>query len=476
MELIDFAFAIGQTAASNAKCSIILGMANGGDCVTGPLATALAIAEVTVRHYSSHTIREEQTEIQHDIEERLRTEANDATERQLLLQLGSITSETENLIGQYESVIQQLINVEMRINDNLYLAQQAAKHYQQNVSQIIDHLIGTEQGSVLRGNLAVQRADEKFAELLRVTYKMAAAFIHAYNLEGMADSIYNRVFEIVTVDGIEQFISYLEGLERDYCGSAGIDCDTFSNVQTLRVSLRDELFPDLVEKVGPESVITIGQQFHDIITSSAYLKRRVRGPLTVDQIEIPFSLWMNDRPAYDDPSERWMVSPLECNHIIVGRGNGTIGVNVVGTRLDTLRYELQRGNTDYIRGCEMESIFPPGGGMPILDYPVEKFIVGYAPHSTMAAADDPPIYQTRSGSQAACRNRMENTMGYIDDETCFRYFARDRSLGAIDWKMVIPTNLDGNGWILGDGLPENEKPIIEDIVLYFRYRSRPTAY
>jgi hypothetical protein len=247
-------------------------------------------------------------------------------------------------------------------------------------------------------------------------------------------------------------------------------------VQTLRFSLREELFPDLHDNTGDDGrVVTAGEQFHNTITSTMYRKKRVRGPLTVEQIEIPFAIWLNDRPVYEEPSMRWMVSPLECNHIFVGRGSGTIGANVIGTRLDTLRYELFRDNTDYIRGCELESSFPPGGGMPVLDYPISTFVVGYAPQSTLAQSDEPPTYQTRSGSQAACLNRHENSQGVVEDESCFSYFARDRSLGAIDWKLVLPIDLDGNGWIMGEGLPDNERPIIEDIVLYFRYRSRPTS-
>ena len=61
----------------------------------------------------------------------------------------------------------------------------------------------------------------------------------------------------------------------------------------------------------------------------------------------------------------------------------------------------------------------------------------------------------------------------------WRHFARDRSLASLDWKLVIPIAVDGiatdAAWITGDGLPEDQKPIIEDIEIYFRYRSRPVT-
>ena len=44
---------------------------------------------------------------------------------------------------------------------------------------------------------------------------------------------------------------------------------------------------------------------------------------------------------------------------------------------------------------------------------------------------------------------------------------------ASDWKLVIPFIDNEQSWLRGDGLSENERPIIEDIVVYFRYNARP---
>ena len=39
--------------------------------------------------------------------------------------------------------------------------------------------------------------------------------------------------------------------------------------------------------------------------------------------------------------------------------------------------------------------------------------------------------------------------------------------------LVIPFVENRQSWIMGEGLPEDERPIIEDIILYFRYNSEP---
>ena len=64
-----------------------------------------------------------------------------------------------------------------------------------------------------------------------------------------------------------------------------------------------------------------------------------------------------------------------------------------------------------------------------------------------------------------------------DNLGCWTTFARDRTLAAPDYKLVIPLFFGGGAtstaWITGDGLPEDKRPVIEDIVLYFRYTARP---
>jgi hypothetical protein len=116
------------------------------------------------------------------------------------------------------------------------------------------------------------------------------------------------------------------------------------------------------------------------------------------------------------------------------------------------------------------------GTLPVLQYPVRTRVVGYAPGNTYASLDSPPSFVTRSQPFTACVNAEEET-GTLPEAPCWRYFARDRSLSSADWKVVIPLRIgDGdtqNAWIDGEGLRADERPNIDDIVLYFRYRSRP---
>ena len=73
---------------------------------------------------------------------------------------------------------------------------------------------------------------------------------------------------------------------------AGIDCDTFANVETLRISLRDRLFPNLRDIVDARSgeVLTKGQQFHNLITAPPYVKQRIINEMETQLIELSFAL------------------------------------------------------------------------------------------------------------------------------------------------------------------------------------------
>jgi hypothetical protein len=391
--------------------------------------------------------------------------------------LDNLVTEIDNFIAEYQTVTQQLFNLQVRLADTFYLAKEAAKHYRESLSDIVGSLVGSEHGSVLRSNQKVQQANDKFLALLRLTYKMTMAFIHSYNLESTATQLTNQVFQITTPAGIEAFIAKLDQFQRDYCGTAGIDCDSANNTAYFRFSFRDELFPALRDVVDSRTgaVLTKGQQFHNLITSSMFRHTRYRAGLPVDQIELPFSIWLNDRGTQSGAVRQWMLSPLECNHVIVGRNSGTAAVNVLGSRLTgDVVYELWRGNTDFLRACEPHQVVPAGGGTPTAQYPINPYVIGYAPQSALALQEDPPTFITHSSGMPACKGVAENSQGYLDRESCYQYFARDRSLAAPDWSLVIPvTGGSNNTWLLGDGLPESSRPIIEDIVLYLRYRRRP---
>ncbi len=471
------AYDVAVAAAKSTDCWVIAGLAAGTNCPQ-TIATGIAVGAAILAKFGviaqleilkGHMARITQTEL-------LESDQQSALRQQRMV-LDNLTTNVENLISEYELVTQQLFNLQARLADTHFLARQAAARHQETVGQIIDHLIGSESGSALRRNAKVQEANRKFRELLRMTYKMAMAFIHSYNLAPYREQLTNQVFQMVTPQGVEEFVAQLDAFERDYCGASGLDCDAENNTGYFRLSLRNTLFPNLRDLVDPRSgsVLTRGEQFHNIITSSALRKKRKRGALMVEQIELPFAIWLNDRGAAGGAVQRWMVPPLECNHIIVGRSNGTMAVNVIGTRLTgNVNYEIWRGNTDFLRSCEPEEVIPPGGGLPVTDYPIRSYIVGYAPQHALARQDSPPAFVTHTTLQPACENVLDNSQGFISDESCYRFFARDRSLGAPDWKLVIP--LEGgpdNAWLLGEGLPEDEQPVIEDIVLHIRYRTRP---
>ena len=107
---------------------------------------------------------------------------------------------------------------------------------------------------------------------------------------------------------------------------------------------------------------------------------------------------------------------------------------------------------------------------------------GYAPQSDQAQLSDPPTLVTHTGYLNACQydaslgSVAENTQSNLSMEDCFHYFARDRSLASPDWKLVLPLGYaSDNDWIMNDGVPDDDKAIIEDIVLYLRHRSRPVG-
>jgi hypothetical protein len=155
-------------------------------------------------------------------------------------------------------------------------------------------------------------------------------------------------------------------------------------------------------------------------------------------------------------------------------------VNVRGANLDSaaeaLSYQLVRGATDFIRACAPEPVVREAGTLPVLQYPVRTHVIGYAPANASASLDSPPSFVTASQPLTACIDTDEED-GSFANAPCWRFFARDRSLSSADWKLVIPLRVAGadtqNAWLLGEGLRDDERPVVEDVVMYFRYRSRP---
>ncbi|MEW5850755.1 MAG: hypothetical protein AB2A00_18350 [Myxococcota bacterium] len=480
---------ITSEALEGADCVIIAGFAVGTSC-GGSVAAGVGKSAITAARGIVEALLEAVKDELENILEIFDMEYDFAVDRrEAQRELADMKTGVDGFYAAYKANQQALFDLEVQIEQVRFLAEDAAAGTSDRLGLLLDHLVGRESGSVLVGNHLVGQSARTFRRALNVTYRMVLAFAHRYNLpDSDVTALTTQVFQAVTLDDIESVINTLAEMERTYCSRESIDCDAFNNLNVMRFSLRDELFPQLRDIVDPVtgSVVTRGQQFHNIITSPPYLRRRVRGVWPVDQIEIPFSIFLQKQDNMDPP--RWLLDPTQCNHILDGDASGdpstggTVAVNVVGTNLGdssrSVSYELGRGHIDYLRACHAEAFQAEIGTDPILDYPIETQVVGYAPESVEGQLITPPTYYVRSGELPACINEAESR-GVLPDASCWRFFARDRALAAPDYTLYIPLSIDGaetgNTWVTGEGLPEAQRPVIEDIVVYLRYRSRPIS-
>jgi len=347
----------------------------------------------------------------------------------------------------------------------------------------------------LYGRELSRDADAKLREVRLTAFKMLRSFIHRYNIsDGQAATLENQLLATVTLSDVEAFAEDLDAYEEGYCGQESIDCDTSNNTEILRISLRKLLFPQLRDLIDGRTgaVLTAGEQFHSTITSPPYMTRRVRSGRTVEQIEIPFSVLLN---ALENGAQgpEWVIDPLTCNHRMTGVqvnnpfASGNMALNVQGQNLGTpgdspqvIRYEVARGATDYLRTCSPEVVTGEVGDVSTVEYPIKTHIVGYAPQSLEEQQDAPPSFVTRAAALQACINAPETDGEIGTNANCWRYFARGRSLSALDWKLIITMYADDaatdSAWVLGEGIRDPDtRPVIEDLVFYFRYNARPMA-
>jgi hypothetical protein len=478
------------------KCILIAGVASGTDCFTKATATVAQTTKDKILAVIKALLSQ--------MEYVLDTVKNDMeyqTNRDMSrLETFFEMPDPEELIGQYNQLTQTSFSLSTQIEDLRFQAQEAVRLYNSDITFVAEHLVGRETGNYLLGQVQVREADRRFRDLVQYLYRMAMAFIHHYNLPPAESApLIAQAQTVSTLSDVEAFLETIDDKAKGYCGRYGLDCDALDvDTETLRISLRENLFPNLRDIVDPHTgeVLTAGQQFHNLITRPPFLKRRIRGNMPTDQIEIPFSTYLQPLENTPDGTPRWLIDPLSCNHFIDGRDptdptaigmpdasasmSGSIAVNFLGTNVDDpakiIRYQLVRGATDFLRGCEAENQAGGIGQLPTLTYPVRKHTVGYAPQSQLASLATPPSFFTISPSFTACVNAGE-ALGSLDGGYCWRYFARDRSLSAPDWKLIVPLKVDGastdSAWIAEEGLAADEAPVIEDVVLYFRYRSRP---
>lgn len=471
------------------NCTFIAGFSIGTDCVgsvvdsvakTG-IKTGYAIgnAIVTVLKYIAEQVRENVGFLfEHEMEmHSLKSEI-----MEMATELDTITAELT--MGAQESFI-----AFQAIHDLRARAVQAGDVFAEDVQWLSTVLIGRESGHILRGEAMARESTRMFDEILTIAYKMVMGFIHNFNLPaGDASNLVNKVMSLTTLDDVEDLVFDLDVRSTEYCGLAGIDCDYQNAVEVLRFSLRDRLFPGLTDVVDARTgqVLTAGEQFHNTITAPPYMKRRFRGGYVVDQIELPLPLPLTALENGKNGPE-WMINPLQCNHYLTGT---THALKVIGQNLsepgDNVAYELLRGPSDYIRACEIESVQTEIGTLPTLEYPIRNWLIGHAPQNPNSQQEVPPAYTVRSTAMTACIGESEDEAVYKDvqgaspeGEACWRTFARGRSLASLDQKLVIPMWVDeaatGNHWILGDGLKDEERPLIEDIVMLYQYQSRPVT-
>ncbi len=481
MNLSETAFQGASTAADALDCLIIAGVAAGTNCAGKFAATALKATALTVKLAESTILQTAKNALQAAKEVQFSQAQQSSEVRAMRLQLDNMVTDVENYVAEYEAVTQQLFNLNVQISDTHFLATEAARRYNQNVSDVVSRLIGRESGSPLLRNSMVQEYNAEYQKLLIDTYKMTQAFIHRYNYAEQAGGITNQVYQLYTLADVSSFVNYLNTQEQNYCGASGIDCDAANNRQVFEFSMRNELFPSLRDIVDPATgnVLTAGQQFHNMITSAAYLRRRSRPVGVRTQIELPFGIWLQNRGTLGAAPQPWMITPNECNHVIAAdRGNqgGTLAVNLIGTNLATaqtsaVKYEMWRGDTDYLRSCTEKISLASG------ERKINPFVVGWAPSNAAGSLSIPPAFEVQSQELTACKNNVFlSDPATRDGQTgCFNYFARDRSLGAPDWKLVIPNVDDSQSWLLGSGVATTLKPVIEDIVLYVRYSARPVT-
>ena len=470
----ELAFALASSAAEGVNCLLIVGVATGGDCPTKAISTALAVVAIGAKYAAVPALESLKASMARAKEIKLTKSSQKKELDGLRNALDNMITDVENLIAEYEGLTQQSFNLDTQVQDAQAQAQRVAARYSETIYDVVDNLTGKDSTTVLLRNRLVEQANTGFQKLLVETYKMAEAFSHHFNASVDGQSLIDEVFKLNTVDEVAAYAEKLRDRAQTYCAREGIDCDSAQNRKVLEFSVQKELFPDLRDIVDARTgkVLTVGQQFHNLITSSAFIKRRQMpfGPVT--QIEIPFSVWANDRRQESNPPKRFMLPRAECNHILVGDRSGqagTIAVNLIGSNLSrggNIEYQMQRGATDYLRSCS-ELVKPD-------ESKVNTYTIGWSPTARPGQLDQAPEFLLRTSLLPACVNnqQLEDPSTQATASACYHYFVRDRSLAAPDWMFILPDVDEDQRWILGEGLAEDERPVIEDIKIYFRHNAR----
>lgn len=464
-------FEYNEIAAEPIDCLTIIGTSDGTTCPQAVAKAFVRMASAQEKNNAVDGYKEAlgQLEAESALEVQLKSMGDE--ERLLRKKMDDLVTEVGNHVSELRLINQNLGNVTYRIGDELFLAQSAAKRINEQLGSIVSQLTGEESGSVLLRNRLVKTVDAKYDATLVELYKLVQAFSHRFNNPTWNAALTNMVYSAVTIQDIDTVLETIASYVNTYYSG---DADQENNVATEHFSLQELLFPNLHDVIDPQTgaVLTKGEQFHQLITSSEFTRRRKFQLDTTSyiatEIALPFALWLNGRSPNGGATVQFLISPNECNHILTydsTKSPGTVAVQFVGRGLnhngevDSVKYRLERGDTDYLRACN-------GGAVNI-------FNIGVANDSAVGSMSKPPTFYSVSTDEKGC-----TVSSPVNVQDCWKLFARDRSLAAPDWKLIIPLYYNEDlaseqGWLLGlDKVPE-EKPIIQDILLYFRYHRAP---
>jgi hypothetical protein len=450
----DIAYENALMAGEAVDCLTIAGAASGSDCAQKGIKAGMHLAANSVRAAALEGAEKSKAEISRIADEKLADIVEDKELMPLYKELDSLVASVRNHVNDYETLIQQLFNLDARIADTHYVAQRTAQRYQQQLEQQLDfftELTGWKGNALLRRNSAVVSANKRFQRDLVLAYELVQAIRYELSFDYVHNNLTPQiVFQAVTIQDLQRLLTWVNDTMASEClvfQTAGIgECSSKQNDRFYTLSMQKALFPELTAIIDPDTgkMLTVGSQFHRLITSSQFRKKRLVNGQLISQIELPFGTWLGDLEAMrwqDGPANE---TPLQCDMLLQPEG---VAVQVVGSLgFDVLAY-LIRGGTDVQRSCSKHNNVRP----------IEQFSVGWIPGAADVAAE--------FESSAVFQNTVTDT-SHLSWRTAFS----DRTLSTPNYVLVLPL-LDENARKLVDPPLTGTPPQIADIRIHFKYRA-----
>lgn len=463
-------YELARNTATNSKCMVIVGLANGTDCPQSIASGIAAGIAITTKFAAAKPLELglEASAMAKEIE--LTQAGQRKEERELLDKLETKKSEIETVLREHQVLTQQLFNLDIQLQDLTAQATAVAARFSDRVNDVTKRLRGREEGTFAARDGFVAKANAEFRRAQLEAYKALQAFLYRFNWKMRRATLESKLFAAVTAQDLSDFKDGLENDALAYPGTMGQDPGTGSQRRVYAFSLRQNLFPELRDIVSPDGkLLTAGEQFHQTITSSRFRRKSASGG---EEIAIPFAIWAtkSSKVAAQNGNE-WLLPRGECNHLISARTTqgpikGTMLVVVQGvTTKQTpanaeggFEYIIRRGDTDYLRSCT---------DGPDTDPAVNTYMIAPSPENAREMAPFPKPYVWQSLRLPAFRYspRFES-VSQVPDDYWSRYF-EGRSLSAADYEFVIPDVTTAQSWILDPASTDK----IEDVTFYFRYRA-----